>query len=164
MQKESLECIFRALQDADVQYLVVGGLAVAAHGYLRLTGDLDLVIGLDPPNIVRGLKVLERIGFRMAIPVTAEQFADADQREAWRRDKGMLVLKLWSDQHRRTPIDVFVYEPFDFVPEWQAAPRFDWGDGLLVPVVSLPALLAMKRAAGRPQDLADIEALERDLT
>ena len=164
MQKESLEIIFRALQDANVQYLVVGGLAVAAHGYLRLTGDVDLVIGLEPSNIVRGLTALEHVGFRMAIPVTAEQFADPEQRESWRREKGMLVLKLWSDAHRRTPIDVFVYEPFDFADEWQRAPRFEWGEGLHVPVVSLPTLLAMKREAGRPQDLADIDALEGGAT
>jgi hypothetical protein len=35
-------------------------------------------------------------------------------RENWRQNKGMITLKLWSDQHQRTPVDIFVYEPFDF--------------------------------------------------
>ncbi len=160
MELRSVDRIFHALNDADVRYLVVGGLAVVAHGYARMTADVDLVIGLNRENILTGLKALEREGYRMAIPVTPEQFADADQRERWRREKGMQVLKMWSDTHRRTPIDVFVYEPFDMAAEWDAAPRVDWGDGLKVPVVSLKTLLAMKRLAGRPQDLADIAALE----
>ena len=159
MQLSSAESVFRALNDADVKYLVVGGLAVVAHGYARMTADIDLVIGLEPSNIVKGLQALERIGYRMAIPVTAEEFANPRQREAWRRDKGMLVLKLWSDVHSRTPVDVFVYEPFDLEAEWSTAPRVDLGKDLKVPVVSLKTLLLMKREAGRPQDLADIDAL-----
>jgi len=149
------------LNDAKVCYFVVGGLAVVAHGYVRTTTDLDLVIGLAPDNITRGLQALIGIGYRMAIPVSVEQFADAGQRDAWRRDKGMLVLKLWSDQHKRTPIDVFVYEPFDVRLEEKKGVRVIWNEDLSVPVVSKDTLLAMKREAGRPQDLADIDALEQ---
>ena len=73
----------------------------------------------------------------------------------------MIVLKLWSDEHRRTPVDVFVYEPFSFEVELPRAARVELTPGLLVPVVALDILLEMKRAAGRPQDLTDIEELER---
>lgn len=161
MELRSVDAVFRALNDAEVRYLVVGGLAVVAHGYARMTGDVDLVIGLEPSNIIRGLKALEQAGYRMAVPITHEQFADARQREQWRREKGMLVLKMWSNAHRRTPIDIFVYEPFDMDREWDKAPRLEWSDDLAVPVVTLETLLVMKREAGRPQDLADIAALER---
>ena len=73
----------------------------------------------------------------------------------------MLVLKLWSDSHNRTPIDVFVYEPFDLDEELEQASKVALSDHLEVPVVSLPTLLRMKREAGRPQDLADIDELEK---
>ncbi len=63
--------------------------------------------------MVRGLRGLESAGYRASIPVTAEHFADETLRESRRRDKGMVVRKLWSDEHRRTPLAVFVYEPFD---------------------------------------------------
>lgn len=159
MQVRSVEAIVRALNDAAVQYLIVGGLAVNAHGFERATKDVDLVIGLQRDNIIRGLKALLAIGYQMSIPVTPEDFADTARREAWRRDKGMVVLKLWSDTHRSTPIDVFVYEPFDFALEFGRGKRELVGDGLSAPIVAYETLLTMKRQAGRPQDLADIEAL-----
>ncbi len=93
------------------------------------------------------------------IVVSPEQFADESLRESWRREKGMVVLKLWSDTHRRTPIDVFIYEPFDFAAEHAAARWEEVLGTLRVPVVGYEALLGMKRVAGRPQDLADIANL-----
>lgn len=161
MEVRSVEAIVRALNDAEVRYLIVGGLAVNAHGYVRLTVDVDLVIGLERENIIRGLRALERIDYHMAIPVTPEAFADPVLRETWRRDKGMIALKLWSDSHRRTPVDVFIYEPFDFEREFAAAIREPVLGEITAPIVSYDVLLAMKRAAGRPQDLADVEDLER---
>ena len=161
MQTQALDEIFSALQRAEVDYLVVGGLAVVAHGYVRTTGDVDLVIGLEPENIIKGLRALESIGYRIAIPVTAEEFADAGKREQWRREKGMMVLKLWSDKHQLTPVDVFVYEPFDMQQELAMAERFVWNNDVKIPVISKQTLITMKREAGRPQDMADIAELEK---
>jgi len=160
MEVRSIKAIVGALNQAEVHYLVVGGLAVNAHGYERLTRDLDLVIGLEPGNLVRGLEALFAVGYSPAIPVSAQDFANPEMRELWRREKNMLVLKLWSDLHRRTPIDVFVYEPFDFGREYLAAERMEIATGLAAPFVTLDTLLAMKREAARPQDLLDIVALE----
>jgi hypothetical protein len=50
MDRSSLETVIGALNAAPVRYLIAGGLAVIAHGYLRLTKDLDLVLSLDPEN------------------------------------------------------------------------------------------------------------------
>jgi len=161
MEVRSVEAIVKALNEAGVQYLIVGGLAVAAHGYERFTQDVDLVIGLEPDNIINGLCALGRIGYQMTIPVTPEDFADPANREAWRREKNMIVLKLWSDAHRRTPVDVFVYEPFDF-PSEHAAAKWEivLGD-VRAPVVSYKTLLAMKAQAGRDRDLLDIKSLRK---
>ncbi len=160
MEVRSFESIVDALDAARVRYLVVDGLAVIAHGYERFTKDVDLVIGLEPDNIIRGLRALIGIGYQLAIPVTPEEFAESTRREEWRRDKSMVVLKLWSDAHRRTPIDVFVYEPFDFAQELAAAKWVEFGGPHRAPMLALASLVSMKRAAGRPQDLADVAALE----
>jgi len=80
MEVRSVEAIVRALNTAEVEYLIVGGLAVNAHGYERLTQDVDLVIGLAPNNIVRGLRALSEIGYRMPIPITQEQFVNPSNR------------------------------------------------------------------------------------
>ncbi len=156
-----MEAVVAALNAAEVRYLIVGGLAVNAHGYLRATRDLDLVIQLESANLRRGLECLFEIGYRLAIPVSVEDFADASKREAWRVEKGMIVLKLWSDDHRRTPVDVFVYEPFEFCKEFEKACLSELQLGIFARIVSLEALIEMKLVANRPQDLMDIEELRR---
>ena len=65
MEIRSVETIVRALNDARVQYLIVGGLAVNAHGYERLTVDVDLVIGLKEENILRALRTLQAAGWQI---------------------------------------------------------------------------------------------------
>ncbi|MGA2787817.1 MAG: hypothetical protein ABSF60_09850 [Verrucomicrobiota bacterium] len=159
MEVHSIETIVRALNGAKVKYLIVGGVAVVAHGYERFTRDLDLVIGLERKNIIRGLRALMTIGYQMRIPVTPEQFADPALREQWRREKNMVVLQLWSDIHRRTPIDVFVYEPFDFKKELTRARREPVFGKESAAIVSYKTLLDLKKSAGRSQDLLDIEQL-----
>jgi predicted nucleotidyltransferase len=159
MEVRSVEAIVKALNGARVKYLVVGGLAVVAHGYERLTRDVDLVIGLERENIIRGLRALMAIGYQLKIPVTPEQFADPALRETWRRDKNMVVLQLWSDVHRRTPVDVFVYEPFDFDKEFARAKWEPVAGRIPAPIVRYETLLALKKSAGRSQDLTDVEKL-----
>lgn len=161
MEVRSVEAIIRALNDAAVEYLVVGGLAVNAHGYERLTYDVDLVIGLNPANIMRGLRALEGIDYHMAIPVQPEEFADEAVREKWRHEKGMVVLKLWSDAHRRTPVDVFIFEPFDFPQEYLAAQWVEITPEIKASILQYDSLLAMKKEAAREKDLADIRELKK---
>jgi hypothetical protein len=161
MEVRSIEIIVKTLNDAKVKYLIVGGVAVVAHGYERFTKDLDLVISLERKNIIRGLRALMAIGYQMRIPVTPEQFADPALREQWRREKNMVVLQLWSDTHRRTPIDVFVYEPFDFAKELARARREPVFGKESAAIVSYKTLLDLKKSAGRSQDLLDVEKLRK---
>ncbi|MFZ0829032.1 MAG: hypothetical protein WAO02_16585 [Verrucomicrobiia bacterium] len=161
MEVRSIEIIVQALNSAKVKYLIVGGVAVVAHGYERFTKDLDLVIGLERKNIIRGLRALMAAGYQMRIPVTPEQFADPVLREQWRREKNMVVLQLWSDVHRRTPVDVFVYEPFDFAKELARALRVPVFGKESAAIVSYGTLLKLKKSAGRTQDLLDVEKLRK---
>ncbi|RME71390.1 MAG: hypothetical protein D6781_04340 [Verrucomicrobia bacterium] len=161
MKLHSLEAVFRALNEAGVRYLVAGGVAVIAHGYVRFTQDLDLVIALDEPNAREAMKTLGRLGYQPRIPVKAEQFADAATRESWIREKQMLVFQLVSNAHPTVAIDVFVREPFDFEKEQRNAVRHELAPGVIVPVISLETLLRLKREANRPHDQQDIRMLTR---
>lgn len=161
MEVRSIETIVRTLNAANVQYLIVGGLAVNAHGFVRTTRDIDIVLHLEPANAERGLHALVQAGWQLAIPETPAAFADPSERERWRLEKNMIVLKLWSDAHRRTPIDIFIYEPFDFAEEYARAVPMEICSGVTAPIIALDTLLRMKREAGRPQDLIDIEELNR---
>lgn len=160
MKLASVEAILSTLNDEGVLYLIAGGLAVNAHGYVRLTQDVDLVIALDQGNILRAFQVLGKLGYRPIVPITSEQFADADLRARWIREKGMRVLNFFSDQHRETNIDLFVSEPFDVRTESASAMRAEIAPGVVAPFVSLATLIAMKTEANRPRDLDDIQHLQ----
>lgn len=76
MEVRSIEAIVRALNNANVRYLIVGGLAVNAHGYVRLTRAVDIVLALTRANAANALRALINIGCRLSIPATPEEFAD----------------------------------------------------------------------------------------
>jgi hypothetical protein len=160
MKISSLEAIVGALGRSDTRYLIVGGLAVAAHGHGRATFDVDLVVQLQPDNVTRALKALESLGYRPLVPVPAGQFADAEQREKWVREKNMVVFQLYSELHPETQIDLFVTEPFDFDEEYDRALVGEILPGLRARFVRLEALIHMKETAGREKDREDIRQLQ----
>jgi hypothetical protein len=156
----TLETILGALDSAGVQYLVVGGVAVNAYGYQRLTQDLDLVIGLRRENVRRALDVLSGLGYRPIVPVDISEFADPEKRREWIDYKNMQVFSLESDSYPETTVDVFAEEPFAFGPELAAAEVHDLAPGVSLPLVRLPTLIAMKRKANRPIDQDDVLHLD----
>ena len=159
MKLASIESLARALNDAGVQFLVVGGLAVVAHGYGRQTQDVDLVIRLRPDSISAAFAALATLGYRPRVPVSAEMLSDPETRGRLVRDRGMLVLAFHSEHHAETPVDLITTEPFDFDAEHAAAMVLALTPDIPVRVVRLQALLDMKRAADRPQDRADVAEL-----
>lgn len=163
MKLSSFETIVQALETAGVRYLIAGGLAVNAHGYMRFTKDVDFVIQLIPDNIASAFAALVTLGYRPLVPITAQQFSDHELRESWIRDKGMKVLQFWSDDHLETPIDVFVSEPFPFDEEYNRALVKPLPGIPNVRFVSIQTLIAMKTLADRPQDRIDIEHLRMKL-
>ena len=159
MKLASVEAIAAALEEAEVRYLVVGGLAVAIHGYGRATKDIDLVIQLERDNVESAFEALGKQGYRPKVPVTGAEFADKATRESWIHNKNMEVMQFISDWHRDSPIDIFVWEPFDFEEEMKVAVRFDLPNKAVLPVVSRDTLIKLKLDANRPQDLADVARL-----
>ena len=159
MKAASFRQIVRTLHEAHVRYLVAGGIAVIAHGYLRFTNDVDLVIELTTDNIKRAFDALRQLGYEPAVPVTPDQFADPAIRGSWIREKDMKVLQFWSDKHRETPVDLFVSEPFSFDDEYARALIKPLDKVLDVRFVRRPTLIAMKGEARREQDRIDIEHL-----
>ena len=160
MERRSVETIIRALTDARVRYLIVGGLAVVAHGLVRFTADIDMVLDPHPDMLRRAIAALEGLGYRPRAPVEFGQFADHLAREAWKKERGLTVFSTFSREHPATEVDLFLEPPFDFDQAYTRAERFDVAPGLSGVFVALSDLLDMKRAAGRPVDLQDAEGLE----
>ncbi|MGH2710578.1 MAG: DUF6036 family nucleotidyltransferase [Actinomycetota bacterium] len=153
------EDTIKALNDAQVRYIVVGGLAVILHGHIRHTYDLDLIIDLTPEEAHRAMAALTELGFRPKVPVKAEEFADPAARARWIEEKGMTVFSFWDPVDSSLIVDVFVGEPIPFEDLWSRS--------LVLPlkstevrVASIPDLIELKRRAGRHVDLTDIEVLE----
>jgi len=114
---------------------------------------------LDDANIRQAFHALASIGYQPTVPIDAEALAQPGQRKRWREEKGMQVLNFHSDAFPGTSVDAFVYEPFDFAREYAAALRGELLPGLDVRFVSIPTLIRMKQAAGRPRDLDDVQHL-----
>lgn len=161
MRPEIVYDIAREFQKENIRYLIVGGVAVIVHGYGRLTHDIDLVVQLEPDNLIKAFGALARCGFRPNIPITPDQFADKNLRESWIREKHMIVLNMFSEKDPRARADVFVYEPFDFDQAYAEKTIDRLSDGTDVYVLDINRLIEMKKLAGRPQDLVDIDYLEK---
>lgn len=151
--------VLRALHEAEVRAVVVGGVAVVLHGHPRLTADLDLVLDLASQNVTAALTVLVQQGLRPRLPVAPEQFADPVIRERWQRERNLTVFSLHDPADPLREVDLLAESPLPFDELWDASRIVVVAD-VPVRVAGIDHLIAMKRAAGRPQDLADVVALE----
>ena len=153
------EPLFKALNDAGVRYVVVGGLAVVLHGHARMTVDVDLMVDLDEDQARRAIDALVGIGLTPRVPVNPRDFADRSLRESWIRDRGMQVFSMHDPSNPMRAVDLFVDHPIPFEEVWSRSNEMDL-ENTRVRVASIPDLIHMKRLAGRPQDQIDIEHLE----
>lgn len=148
-----LRLLLERLQAAGVDFVLVGGLAVNAWGYLRATRDVDLVPDPSPENLERLDALLVELGGK--VEVGGGLLESSAIKTFLRTGDRTLVL---TDLGR---IDVLQGLPQipGFASLDERASEADL-DGLVVKVCSLDDLLAMKRASDRPRDLDDIQALE----
>jgi hypothetical protein len=161
VKKQSVQTVLKALNDGGVRYLVVGGLAVNAHGILRFTADMDLAIDMSAGNILKVFQTMGSLGYRPIVPITPKGFADKKNRKMWVKNKNMQALQFYSNAHKETPVDILVDEPFLFKKEYKKALVKLMGGNFQVRFVSLNTLLDMKKAAGRPKDLSDVDDLRK---
>ena len=159
MEKRSVEAIVGALNHANVRYLVVGGLAVVAHGYVRFTADIDLILDLDAANVSQAMAALTQLGYQPRAPVSLDEFAEPAKRAQWVLEKNMTVFSLFSADHPATELDLFVEAPLNFEAAYRSAVRMEVAAGVIATFVGLADLLSLKQRAGRAQDLLDIEKL-----
>ena len=132
------------LNSHNVEYLLVGGHAVAFHGHPRFTGDIDFFVRTTPDNARRILAVLEQFGFGN-IGIT-----EADLLEGGR------IVQLGHPPNR---IDVLTaISGVEFESAWRSRVGAVLDEQPIF-VLGWDALLQNKRSAGRPKDLADVAKL-----
>lgn len=152
--------LIKMLDDGQVDYVVVGGLAVALHGYHRLTLDVDVVLAMSEDNLRRFIACARRNGLQPTIPVPIESLANPELIETWYVEKGMLAFSLRAKDAYATVIDVLVRPVVPFEELRRDASRVAVGT-LNVPIASIDHLIVMKSGTGRAKDVLDIEELRK---
>jgi hypothetical protein len=152
--------LLQTLSDEQVQYVLVGGLAVQLHGFLRSTFDIDMVLAMNDENLFRFIAVAKRYGLVPVIPVPIDTLRNVSQIDQWHREKGMLAFALREPHIGGSVVDILVRPevPFDTLMTNAVAgelfARKVW-------IASIDDLLTMKRIANRPKDQLDVAALEK---
>ncbi len=132
---------------SDVRFLIVGGYALAAHGVPRATGDLDAWVWINPENAAKVRRALEKFGFS-GLGITTDDFSRTDS-----------IVQLGYPPYR---IDILTsIDGVEFEAAWDNRLMIDL-DGVEVPFISRTDLIVNKRAAGRPQDVADVKRLTNE--
>ena len=152
------QTIFKELNGLGIDYLVVGGLAVNFHGVPRMTYDIDLMILLEPENVIKLVTKLTQWGYKPKIPVDPRDLADEMKRNSWIFEKGMKALNFYSETLPIGEIDIIIDTPIPYEELRNRAIRIELQDER-ISVVSIHDLIELKLRAGRKQDLADVEHL-----
>jgi hypothetical protein len=142
---QDFKAFIQSLNDNGVRYLVIGGYAVALHGYPHYTKDIDIWIEMSPENAARMVRAIDQFGFA-SLGLQEKDFLTADQ-----------IIQLGYPPSR---IDLVTTPPgVDFAQCY--AVRVDVEvDGVRVSFIDLENLRKNKKASGRLQDLADLEHLQ----
>lgn len=138
--KEFLEL----LNKNQVEYLIVGGYAVAMHGYPRYTGDLDIWINANRETAAKMIQVLDEFGFG-SLGLRPEDFMESGN-----------VIQMGYPPFR---IDILTRaDGVDFTQCYRNRAMIEH-DGMLIPILDIQDLRKNKAATGRPKDLDDLQNL-----
>ena len=154
------EPLLAALVASGSRFVVVGGVAVVLHGHPRFTADLDVALDLTADDPRRAVDALTAVGLAPLMPVEARDFADPDIRAQWVATQNLVVFSLADPDDPFRRVDIFAEDQIPFEDLWARSKPVRLGS-ISVRVAAIDDLIAMKRATGRTQDLADVEALER---
>lgn len=145
MLNQDFKEFIQSLNDNQVRYLVVGGYAVAFHGHPRYTKDLDVWIAMSPENAAKVVKALEQFGFG-SLGLKADDFLAPAH-----------IIQLGYAPNR---IDILTtVDGVEFEDCYATRVNVEI-DHIGVSFIDLENLKRNKKAAGRHQDLADVENLE----
>ena len=145
---DELSQLISALNENEVEYAVCGGLSMAIHGFVRATVDIDILI--QPESLEKAYKIAEEKGFDIrGLDISFKERAVEIRRVSKIDDDGEVL-----------SLDFLLVTP-QVEDVWETREEIDFL-GNRLSVVSREGLIKMKRLAGRPQDLADIERLENE--
>lgn len=139
-----------------LNYALVGGYALALHGIVRATIDIDIVLSLKLADYELAEKCLAEIGLTSRIPVRAQDIIK--MRKEYIENRNLIA---WSFVDYKNPlrqVDILIIKDLKNLETVNISVA-----GKKIPVATLKELLKMKTISGRPQDLIDIESIKKKL-
>lgn len=139
---------------AGVPYAVVGGYAVALHGAVRGTVDVDVIVAWNLRSLKAAEQAVQSLGLVSRLPITAvEVFRFRDE---YIRNRNLIAWNFYNPKDLSEQLDIVITADL----KGKKVSTVKTPDGP-IRVLGRNDLIAMKRASGRPQDLEDVDALER---
>lgn len=151
--------ILKEFQKQKVKYVIVGGIAVNLHGWLRSTADTDILVEMSDENLKKVVGILRKKGYRVQQPVDPMGLADENIRYDWIHNKHMKAFNFYKDDELKE-IDIIIESPVSYDEANRGAVRLKI-DNTIIPVISIDNIIKMKRGTGRNIDKLDIEELKK---
>ena len=146
--------VCQSLEQHRVRYAIAGGYAVALHGAVRGTMDVDIVINWELPSLLKTEKALQEIHLVSRLPVSAEDVFRF--RDEYVRNRNLIAWNFHNPSDVSQQVDIII--TYDL--KGNSRVRRDSEEGA-IQVLGREELIGMKKESGRPQDLEDIKALEK---
>ena len=146
--------ICNALKQQNVRYAIVGGYAVALHGAVRGTMDVDIVIDWNLSTLHKTEKALKNLGLVPRLPIGANDVFQF--RDEYIVNRNLVAWNFYNPEDTSQLIDIII--TYDL--KGKRRQRLDTVEGP-IHVLQLKDLIRMKRERGRPQDIEDADALEK---
>ena len=149
-----MEKICSEFEKAGLNYAIVGGYAVAFHGAVRGTVDIDFVFEWNKETLKKAEEVLTENGLVSRLPVTATDIFQF--REEYVRNRNLIAWNFYNPDDLSQQVDIIISYSLD--PKY--ATKMKSGN-VAIKVLKKSELIKMKKQSGRDQDLQDIISLER---
>lgn len=146
--------VCQALERSGVDYALVGGCAVALHGAVRGTVDVDIAVVWELKQLQQVEACLKELGLQSQLPINAE--AVFNFRKEYIENRNMIAWNFYNPENPLEQVDIMV--AYDLKPSDVTIMQTRLG---ALRVLNKKALIEMKRQASRAQDLEDISALEK---
>lgn len=143
-----------AFKKDNLNYAIVGGYALALHGYVRATMDVDFVLTLNEKDFTTAEKALQKIGLQSRIPVRAQDIIK--MRKEFIKERNLIAWSFVDYKNPTRQVDILITENLTDIEVTTVSVG-----GRKIKVATLTELLRMKKIATCPQDLLDIENIKR---
>lgn len=144
----------KELESRGAQYAVAGGYAVALHGVVRGTIDVDIVLVLEKENLKICEDVLKSLGLRSTLPLNSDDIFN--NRETYINERNLIAWNFHNPDKMSEIVDIIITTDLSQV-NYLTIEAFEQN----IKVLDIPSIIQMKTISGRPQDIEDIKALQK---